>query len=281
MKRELKAWARGLWRRIGPAPRGFYTRYVHVASAVRPVARYDEIALLFGRHDASVIAVLDEIASHEARFIASATGEGALEWVQHWIPPLDGAAIYAILASRRPARVIEVGSGVSTHFMARAIRDLALPTRITCIDPMPRRSIQDLGVHFEPRILSPADAAITDTLAENDILFIDSSHLLQPGFDLDIVLNRLMPRLAPGVIVHFHDIFLPYDYPENWERRRYNEQNALAALLMGSGYDLLFSSNYAARDMAERFRALCPGFPLLQLKAGGSLWLLKRGPAFR
>ncbi|MFN0114558.1 MAG: class I SAM-dependent methyltransferase [Paracoccaceae bacterium] len=281
MKRELKAWARRQWRRIGPAPRGFHTRYAHVASAARPVARYDEIARIFARHDASVIAVLDEIARHEALFIASATDGDALEWVQHWIPPLDGAAIYAILASRRPAQVIEVGSGVSTHFMARAIRDLGLATRITCIDPMPRRSIEALGVGFEPRILSAADAVLTDRLGENDILFIDSSHLLQPGFDLDIVLNRLMPRLAPGVIVHFHDIFLPYDYPENWERRRYNEQNALPALLMGGGYDLLFSSNYAARDMEDRYRALCPGFPLMQSKAGGSLWLIKRGPSYR
>ena len=281
MRRGLKSWARGLWRRHGRAPRGFWTKYAHVASATRPVARYDEVAAIFARHDASVIDILDEIDRHEDRFIASSAGDDALNWVQHWIPPLDGAAIYAIVASRRPARIIEVGSGNSTHFIARAVRDHGLPTRITCIDPMPRRSIESLGISFEPRILSPSDARLTDGLDENDILFIDSSHLLQPGFDLDIVLNRLLPRLAPGVIVHFHDILLPYDYPAHWERRRYNEQNALPALLMGGGFDLLFSSTYAARDHEVRFRALCPNFPILASKPGSSLWLVKRGPAFR
>jgi predicted O-methyltransferase YrrM len=281
MNRKVKARIRALWRRLGPPPRGFWTKYPHLAQAARPVARYDEVAAMFARNDASVIAVLDQIGRHEADFVASATGDDALPWVQHWIPPLDGAAIWAIIALNRPARIVEIGSGHSTHFMARAVRELGLTTQITCIDPMPRRAIEALGVTFVPRVLLASDASLTDTLGPGDILFVDSSHLLQPGFDLDIVLNRLLPRLAPGVIVHFHDVFLPYDYPENWERRRYNEQNALPALLIGGGFDLVFASNYAARDMADRFRALCPNFPTLQTKAGGSLWLVKRAGQVR
>ncbi|MFZ5709184.1 MAG: class I SAM-dependent methyltransferase [Pseudomonadota bacterium] len=281
MWRSVKASVRGVVRRYGPPRRGFYTRYKYIDSAPWVVDRYDEIGHLFKGFEADLHRFLDLIQSFEASFAASATGPDALEWRNHWIPPLDGAAIYAVIAGMKPARVIEVGSGISTHLMARALRDHGTGTRITCIDPQPRRAIEALPVTIERRILSAADAALTDTLAAGDVLFIDSSHFLQPGFDVDIVLNRLLPRLAEGVIVHFHDVFLPYSYPANWERRRYNEQNALASLIYGGGFDLLFASNYAARDMAGRVRALCPGFPMLRSSAGGSLWLIKRGPAYR
>jgi predicted O-methyltransferase YrrM len=281
MWRSVKASVRGVVRKYGPPRRGFYTRYKYVDSAPWLVDRYDEIGLIFKGFETDLHSFLDLIQTFDASFAASATGPDALEWKNHWIPPLDGAAIYAVIAGLKPAQVIEVGSGISTHMMARALRDHATGTRITCIDPQPRRVIEALPVHIERRILSAADSVLTDTLAAGDVLFIDSSHFLQPGFDVDIALNRLLPRLAEGVIVHFHDVFLPYSYPATWERRRYNEQNAIASLIYGGGFDLVFASNYCAIDMADRVRTLCPSFPPVSRSRGGSIWLRKRCPAVR
>ncbi len=281
MWRALKTSLRRGARRYLRPRRGFYTRYRHVDSAPWTVDRYDEVAAAFGLFADDLHGFLDLIHSFDAAFRAAGEGPLALEWKNHWIPPLDGAAIYAVIAGLKPARVIEIGSGVSTHFMARAMTDHATGTSITCIDPAPRRALEALPVRIERRILSYADAQMTDALASGDVLFVDSSHFLQPNFDVDIVLNRLLPRLAQGVIVHFHDVFLPYSYPADWERRRYNEQNAIPALLWGGGYELIFSSNYCAVDMHERVRELCPSFPPISASAGGSIWLRKRAPMIR
>ena len=111
-------------------------------------------------------------------------------------------------------------------------------------------------------------------LASGDMLLIDSSHIAMPGSDVDLALNLLLPRLTAGVLVHFHDVFLPDAYPGAWGWRAYNEQVALAPLLHGGGYRLLWSSHYLATRHADRLQQGIVGE--LPLGAGafeGSLWL--------
>lgn len=192
-------------------------------------------------------------------------------WTQDWFPRLDAAAAYAIVRMTRPAQIVEVGSGHSTRFLARAVRDGKLATRITAIDPEPRASIAGLDVHPLRQPVQACDARLFAALAPGDILFIDSSHQLKAGSDVEFLLERVLPRLASGVRIHFHDIFLPDDYPAEWAWRRYNEQAAVAALI-ADGYTLEFSSHRASGGV----NGVLARLPLLAGAKETSLWLTKR-----
>ena len=197
-------------------------------------------------------------------------------WNQGWFPRLDGAAAYAMVRTRRPARIIEIGSGHSTRFMARAVSDGKLDTQITAIDPAPRAAIADLGVTHIAATLHDADTSVFAALAPGDILFIDSSHILMPGTDVDYLLNTVWPTLPPGVVVHIHDMLLPDGYPAAWSWRGYNEQSAVAPLMNSGDAKLLFASHYAASRMAESVAATVVGrLPLIDGALETSLWIEK------
>ena len=104
-----------------------------------------------------------------------------------------GAVAYALVRERKPQRIVEVGSGHSTRILARAECGVG---EIVAIDPMPRTDIVGLpGVRVVPSTLQAAPAEVFDGLKAGDVLFIDSSHILMPGSDVDILLNRVLPRL--------------------------------------------------------------------------------------
>jgi hypothetical protein len=108
------------------------------------------------------------------------------------------------------------------------------------------------------------------------MLFVDSSHILMPGTDVDVLFNRILPTLPGGVLVHIHDVFLPDAYPSDWDWRGYNEQLGVGALLQGGGYRILWASRYVATRMAEQVAAGVAG--RLEIVAGAqesSLWLEK------
>ena len=195
----------------------------------------------------------------------------APRWDQDWFPRLDAAAAYAIVRRSRPARIVEVGSGHSTRFMARAVRDGSLGTQITAIDPAPRASISGLDVHWLQQPVQSCDLRSFASLAPGDILFIDSSHQLKAGSDVEFLFQRVLPSLARGVRIHFHDIFLPDDYPPQWAWRRYNEQAAVAALI-GDDYAPEFSGHRAS---AGRLDGVLARLPLLPGAMETSLWLTK------
>jgi predicted O-methyltransferase YrrM len=195
-------------------------------------------------------------------------------WDQDWFPRLDAAMAYAMVRDRRPARIVEVGSGHSTRFMAEAIADAGLKTRLTAIDPAPRANIAATGAKMIATVVPACGEALFDELAAGDILFVDSSHVLMPGSDVDFLVNRILPKLPAGTLVHFHDVFLPDDYPAHWAWRGYNEQLALAALLAGGGWRVIFASHYAATRMTEEVAASAAGsLPLLPGAEESSLWI--------
>ncbi|RVU36258.1 class I SAM-dependent methyltransferase [Hwanghaeella grinnelliae] len=202
-------------------------------------------------------------------------------WRQDWFPGLDAAAAYAMVRTRKPSRILEIGSGHSTRFLARAVRDGGLNTQITAIDPAPRADLSRLqGINLILSVVQDADPAIFATLRPGDILSIDSSHILMPGTDVDMFLSEVVPGLPAGVLLHIHDIFLPWPYPAAWEWRGYNEQQGVAALIGSGGWTLLWSSAYARRR-------LLPGMPdhpakALPVPSGAhesSLWIEKKAPA--
>jgi hypothetical protein len=197
----------------------------------------------------------------------------APRWDQDWFPRLDAAAAYAVVRATRPRRIVEVGSGHSTRFMARAVADGGLDTKITAIDPKPRAAIRGLNVEWLQTHVETLHYGPFAALGANDILFIDSSHQVKPGSDVEFLLNEVIPRLPSGVRVHFHDIFLPDDYPGQWAWRRYNEQAEVKKLVDGGVFRIDFSSH--ATVQCETLQGVLARLPLVPGAVESSLWLTK------
>jgi Methyltransferase domain len=198
----------------------------------------------------------------------------APRWKQDWFPRLDAAAAYSFVRAFKPARIIEVGSGHSTRFLVRAIRDEGLRTEVTTIDPGPRRSPKLLPVEFLQSPVQDVPPARFGALRSGDMVFIDSSHRYAPGSDVAFLLDDILPRLSPGVLVHVHDIFLPDAYPAEWIWRGYSEQQALARVIMAGRFECLFSSHYVTRWMGESLGgSVVRRLPLPAGAYESSLWL--------
>jgi predicted O-methyltransferase YrrM len=277
--KRLRRLRLGLATLLGSRPQGFFIPYRYAADlpAAGTRAPYRPVEDLFRRAEPEFVAWL-AAAEGQADALAAigAAPPPAPRWTQDWFPRLDAAIAYTLVCRRRPARIVEIGSGHSTRFLARAVADAGLDCAITAIDPAPRAAISGLNVTLWPATLHAAGTAPFEGLRAGDILFVDSSHILMPGSDVDEILNRILPALPPGVLVHLHDIFLPDDYPAEWAWRGYNEQLGVAALLAGGGFRPLFASHY----VASRLHAHLSAGPLarLPLIAGAresSLWLIK------
>ncbi|MGC4055502.1 MAG: class I SAM-dependent methyltransferase [Paludibaculum sp.] len=166
--------------------------------------------------------------------LADPSDEVSPFWNNTFFTGMDARAAYALIRSLTPARVVEIGSGNSTRFLRKAIRDGKLATRITCIDPSPRLAVHAVAdeIRTESIIQTPLD--YFSTLQPGDILFFDGSHLCFHDSDVTQFFLRVLPAVPRGVLVHIHDIFLPQEYPQDFDIRYYNEQYMLAAFLLGN-----------------------------------------------
>jgi len=259
-------------------PQGFFIPHRY-AQAVSPPASYKaaEAFLAGGRESfAEVLRLIDGFAAALAAIPAEAEAPSP-RWSQDWFPRLDAAAAYALIRARKPATVVEVGSGHSTRFLARAIADGGLGTRLVSIDPEPRAALAGLPVTWRREAVQQAPLGLFQGLAPGDALFIDSSHILMPGSDVDHLVNAVLPALKPGVLVHIHDIFLPDRYPGEWDWRGFNEQQAVLALVQGGAYAPVFSSRYAVTRMGDALgKCAVARLPLPPGALESSLWLEKR-----
>ncbi len=156
-------------------------------------------------------------------------------WNNEFFTGLDAVALYSFMILRKPKRYIEVGSGNSTKFARKAIQDNKLHSQIISIDPEPRTEIDAICNKALHETLEDTDLGIFNELEANDILLIDSSHYCFTNSDVTVFFLDVLPELKPGVLVHFHDVYLPYDYPPDWETRYYSEQYLLATLLLAEG----------------------------------------------
>jgi hypothetical protein len=185
--------------------------------------------------------------------IPRAAGRDAVEpaWANPMFPPLDAIALYGMVSRLRPRLYLEIGVGHSTRFARRAIRDHSLGTSITCIDPAPGISVDGVADTILPMRLEDVDPAVFSNLHAGDILFVDSSHRVFMNSDATVLLLDVLPTLRPGVIVHFHDIHLPHDYPPDWGSLYYNEQYLLAAYILGGNrLEILLANAFITRDAA-------------------------------
>ncbi|MFO0295953.1 MAG: class I SAM-dependent methyltransferase [Rhodospirillales bacterium] len=254
-------------------PRGWFIPHRHAADAVAPAA-YPALEAVFAAARGEMERLLAVAGGHAPDFARFGGAPPAPRFEQDWFPRLDAVAAYTLLRTRRPARVIEVGSGHSTRVMARAVADGGLATRILAIDPQPRADIAGLGIELLRRPVQHADPALFAALGPGDVLFVDSSHVMMPGSDVDLLFNGAMAALPSGALVHVHDMFLPDAYPAGWAWRGYNEQNALAPLLAGGGWRILWSSRYLATRLAADLAASpIAALPLPPGAFETSLWL--------
>ncbi len=276
MYRRWRYIAMGLETVFGWRRRGFFIPYGYADGVEERNGPYAPLETLFAAQEGDFETHLDTIERFRDPLLSiDGGGPERARWDQDWFPRLDAAAAYAMVRTSAPSRIIEVGSGHSTRFMVRAVEDGGLDTKITAIDPAPRATIENLPITLKRQTLQNVDSGVFADLTAGDMLCIDSSHILMPGTDVDIAINRILPRLPAGVIVFFHDIFLPDEYPDSWTWRGYNEQNAVGALLQG-GYELLFASHYAFRAMEDKWtRTVIAELPLVDGALESGLWLRK------
>jgi hypothetical protein len=154
-------------------------------------------------------------------------------WSNGWLPPIDAMSLCYFLHRFRPSTYVEIGSGNSTLFVSSAKKFFGLCTKIISIDPEPRAHIDSFVDKIYLERLENMDLSLFSKLQMGDILFVDNSHRSFQNSDVTVFFTEILPLLTPGVVVGLHDIFLPYDYPEQWEDRIYNEQYLLTSFLIG------------------------------------------------
>lgn len=169
--------------------------------------------------------------------------------------PSPDAELYAAMIARiQPDNIIEIGSGYSTVVARTTVDHLGLDSQISVFDPKPRRNVTEYADHIE---YSPVELSSLEKhgIPGNTLLFIDSSHVCRSGGDLPFLYCRLLPGLPPNVLVHIHDIFTPYDYPDNYHSRFYTEEYLLSALLAHSKrFEIVFATHFMVREHVNAMR---------------------------
>ena len=199
-------------------------------------------------------------------------------WLGGAINAIDTALLYYFIVKYKPKIYLEIGSGITTLFAARAKRDHDLNTKIISIDPEPRAEVDEVCDQVIRSGLETNDLSVFDQLEAGDIVFMDGSHRSFMNSDVTVFMLDVLPILKPGVIVHIHDIHLPFDYPDMFIDWYWNEQYIVAAYLLAAGdkIDVIMPSRFMSYT-DEWKQALQP---ILQdwdtasdvWLEGGSLW---------
>ncbi len=163
--------------------------------------------------------------------------------------PIESAFLYCVIAARQPRRVIQVGAGVSTAVVLTAAAEAGYEVELVCVDPYPTDYLRDEArrEHIEliDRPVQQVDPAVLSSLGAGGLLFIDSTHTVKVGSDVNYVVFEVLPRLDDSHLVHFHDITLPYDYaPSILETDLFfwNETALVTAFLVGNSRFRLLAS---------------------------------------
>lgn len=303
-------------RRVGSLPdrvRHGLTR--RVVRALRPLARRAGIDLVVGDFyspvphvDAlppalwarrSALAGLDfdpaaqlrflerELASHVAEFdppLEPTGTPGEFHLRNETYGSVDAEVLYAMVRRQRPRRIVELGSGASSLVIATAARRNAAegsrPAYVT-YDPYPRADLErSLRGATDLRPVSATDVPLADfeALEDGDVLFVDTTHTVKVGGDVNYIVLDVLPALRPGVVVHFHDIFLPFEYPREWVAEHgyyWAEQYLLQAFLAyNDRFEVLFSARAVAREYPAELARVVRSFGPRNRPT--SFWLRRR-----
>lgn len=213
---------------------------------------------LIERRKDKYLGMIKQLEPYEKRLatipVEAPTAPTAPFWLNGFVMGLDAATLYAFPDLFNSKLYVEVGSGNSTKFVRRSIVENGLDTRIVSIDPHPRAEVDALCDEMIRRPLETVELEVFDQLQQDDILMIDNSHRCFQNSDVTVTFLEVLPRLKPGVLIYIDDIYLPYDYPQEWAGRHYSEQYLLAALLLADGrerYEILFPGFFVSGIDAE------------------------------
>lgn len=244
----------------------------------------------FASNAANYRAILEEMREN-ARWLADIPAEfdeanlPSPAWGGVPYAPFDGLALYTMVRKFQPRTYLEIGSGITTAFAHRAANDAGLRTRIVSVDPEPRAAIDAICDEVVRQGLETCDLGMFEALEAGDILFIDGSHRAFMNSDVTVFMIDILPRLRPGVVVHVHDILLPWDYPHSFRHWYWNEQYMLAVYMMGNRarIDPVFPTSFVCRDQAFESHFETPFLDLAELNSGwrdgGAMWFSHTAPA--
>ena len=193
----------------------------------------------------------------------------------------DGIVLYSFIRHFRPGKIIEVGSGYSSALMMD-VNELFFDNRISLnfVEPYPER-LYSLMSEKDKQVSTVLEKPVQEIgpdffgqLEKNDILFIDSSHVAKCGSDVNYLFFEILPALKSGVLVHFHDVFYPFEYPRDWmfSGWNWNEDYLLKAFLM---YNKEFSIRLFANYLHVHHKDAFKDMPLTYLNTGGNFWMEK------
>jgi hypothetical protein len=193
---------------------------------------------------------------------------------------IDALIAYCMVRHFQPRVIIEIGGGFSSLLLSEAAAKNN-GSSFTCIEPFPQEFLKQgfPGLHrlIEKKV-QDVDLEFFSQLQSSDMLFIDSSHTVKIGGDVNYLFLEVLPRLKPGVIVHVHDIFLPFDYRRDWvmeEFRFWTEQYLLQAFLsFNSEFEVLMANSYVAHRYMKDLKATFMNSPWW---SGGSFWMRRKG----
>lgn len=191
----------------------------------------------------------------------------------------DASILHAMIRRHLPHRIVEIGCGWSSACILDTVERHCNSTRLTFVDPNPGLLHTFIGrTELDHEILElpiqRVPGAVFETLGAGDILFINSTHVLRTGNDVCLELFEILPQLTPGTLVHFHDMFWPFEYPRRWVmegKMSWNELYGVRAFLSSNDkWEIVFFNDYFAKMEKSLVQATFPNF----LKnAGGALWL--------
>lgn len=182
--------------------------------------------------------ILDYLPDFQKRFDSfrdADSNDVGFAYGNNYFEACDAEVLYTLMRTKKPSRITEIGCGNSTLVIRQALLDGDWTCQHLAIDPCPRVDIAKLADEIRDdfiEFINPEE--IATSLQSGDFLFIDTTHEVRPGNDVAFIFGQLLPRLKPGVIVHIHDIFLPYDYPPEFvynEGAKWGEQYIVQAMI--------------------------------------------------
>ncbi len=181
---------------------------------------------------------------------------------------IEADFLYCFISHFKPKKAIQIGCGVSTKTMLLAATDSNHNIEITCIDPYPTQYLVEKSCNSEINLISEeaqeVSIATLTNLDEGDLLFVDSTHTVKPGSEVNKIILEVLPRLKKGIFVHFHDIYFPYDYhPEILTKQLYfwNESILLQAYLTNnSKYEIKTSMSMLHYFRQKELQQLLPNY---------------------
>lgn len=194
----------------------------------------------------------------------------------------DGIILYSMLRHLKPKKVVEIGSGFSSALMLD-VNEHFFDNKIslTFIEPYPERLNSLLKksdieqTEIIESFVQKVDLKVFKSLRANDILFVDSSHIVKTGSDVNYILFNILPQLNSGVLVHFHDVFYPFEYPKKWVFNgfNWNEDYFLRAFLMyNNNFEIVLFADYLHQCHSSVFDAM----PMAYKNTGGNFWIRKK-----